>query len=122
MPHANASARKSGTIGSTVNERRIASLNFVRGSLPPVLPRNPSSREVTKLAVPDAGSRRQSSASRREAGSKAPAAISASTSARRFAGLCSAEAELEIGLVIESDIVRKSNQRSRYSISKRFLV
>src|ERR1039457_4286978 len=86
MPHANASARKSGTIGSTVNERRIASLNFVRGSLPPVLPRNPSSREVTKLAVPDAGSRRQSSASRREAGSKAPAAISASTSARRGDG------------------------------------
>src|ERR1019366_2803063 len=85
-------------MGSTVNERRIASLNFVRASLS----RNGSSREVTKLAVPDAGSRRQSSASRREARSKAPWAISPSTSARRFDGSCSAGFELEFGFDIES--------------------
>src|SRR6266853_4394749 len=95
-------------MGSTVNERRIASLNFVRASVSPklsrVLPRNSSSREVTKLAVPDAGSRRQSSASRREARSKAPSAIKPSTSARRFDGLYSVAFGSDGELDIESDI------------------
>src|ERR1700675_3330563 len=91
-------------MGSTVNERRIASLNFVRASLSPNLSRNSSSREVTKLAVPDAGSRRQSSASRREARSKAPRAIKPSTSARRFGGLCSVAFGSGGELDIESDI------------------
>src|SRR5450759_948700 len=95
MPYANASARSSGTIGSTVNERRIANLNFVGASLSRNLSRNSSSREVTKLAVADAGS-------------KAPSAIKPSTSARRFDGLCSAGVELalelEVELEIESDI------------------
>src|SRR3981189_2194986 len=108
MPYANASARKSGTMGSTVNERRIASLNFVRASLSPklsrVLSRNSSSREVTKLAVPDAGSRRQSSASRRGARSKAPRAIRPSTSARKFDGLRSSAFGSDGELDIESDI------------------
>src|ERR1700674_3501485 len=108
MPYSNASARNSGTIGSTVNDRRIASLNFVRASLSPnlspVFSRNSSSREVTKLAVPDAGSRRQSSASRREAISKAPSPISLSTFSRRFDGLRSAGVELEVEFAIEVEI------------------
>src|SRR5260370_13324806 len=108
MPYANASARKSGTMGSTVNERRIASLNFVRANLSPnlsrVFSRNSSSREVTKLAVPDPGSRCQSSASRREARSKAPRAMKPSTSARRFDGLCSVAFGSGGELDIESDI------------------
>src|SRR3981081_1487020 len=105
MPYAKASARNSGTMGSTVNERRIASLNFVRASLSPnlscVFSRNSSSREVTKLAVPDAGSRRQSSASRSAAKSNAPSPISLSTSSRRFDGLRSAGIELEVEFDIE---------------------
>src|SRR5450755_452649 len=104
-------------MGSTVNDRRIASLNFVRASLSRVLSRSSSSREVTKLAVPDAGSRRQSSASRREAKSKAPSAISRSTSDRRLEGWPSPSIELELGFDMENLV-----QRSRYSISKRFLV
>src|SRR6202165_4301191 len=108
MPYANASARKSGTMGSTVNERRMASLNFVRASLSPklsrVFSRNSSSREVTKLAVPDAGSRRQSSASRRAARSNAPSPISLSTSSRRFDGLRSADVELAVEFDIEVEI------------------
>src|ERR1700730_8971410 len=108
MPYANASARKSGTMGSTVNERRIASLNFVRANLSPnwsrVFSRNSSSREVTKLAVADAGSRRQSSASRREARSKAPRAMRPSTSARRFDRLCAVAFGSGGELDIESDI------------------
>src|ERR1700687_2997838 len=95
-------------MGSTVKERRIASLNFVRASLSPnlsrVFSRNSSSREVTKLAVPDAGSRRQSSASRREARSKSPSPISLSTSSRRFDGLRSAGVELEVEFAIEVEI------------------
>src|ERR1700693_760132 len=104
MPHANASARSSGTMGSTVNERRIASLNFVSASLSRVLSRNSSSRDVTKLAVPDAGSRRQRSASRRTAGSKAPSAISLSTSARKYAGWCSPGVELDFASDIASEV------------------
>src|SRR6266852_330307 len=122
MPYANASARKSGPMGTTVNERRIASLNFVSTGLSRVFSRNSSSREVTKLAVPDAGSRRQSSASRREARSKAPRAIRPSTSARKFDGLCSSAFGSGGELDIESDIDQILNQRSRYSISRRFLV
>src|SRR5260370_40301514 len=112
MPYANASARNSGTMGSTVNERRIASLNFVKASLS----RNSSSREVTKLAVADAGSRRQSSASRREARSKAPFAIRPSTSARRFDGLCSAAFGSGGELDIESDIRVKSDIESAFQV------
>src|ERR1700693_5976016 len=95
-------------MGSTVNERSIASLNFVRASLSPdlsrVFSRNLSSREITKLAVPEAGSRRPSSASRRATTSKAPSAIRLSTSARRFDGSCSAGIELDVEFDIEVEI------------------
>src|SRR5947209_8042303 len=109
MPLANASARSSGTRGSTVYERRIASLNFAR----PSLARNESSLGPTKLAVVGEGSRRQRSDSLRPATSKAPSAINRSTSARRLTGWPSPSVELEF----ESDIINNSNElRSAFQV------
>src|SRR5271165_6502312 len=90
-------------MGSTVNERKTASLNFLRASLSPVFPLKSSSREVMNPAVPDAGSRRHSSASFGMATWKSPSDINRSTSARRLDGLRSEGVELET----ESDIERK---------------
>src|ERR1022692_1303703 len=99
-------------MGSIVNERKIASLNFVRASWSLVLSRKCSSREVTKLAVADVGSRRHNSASRREARSKALSAIRASTSARRFEGLRSGEFGLEFRFDIELEINLRRSARA----------
>src|SRR5882762_9055938 len=105
-------------MGSTVNERRIASLNLVRASLS----RNSSSREVTKLAVPDAGSRRQSSASRRGARSKAPRAIRPSNLRAEVDGLIARGAFDQVANWTSNQTSKLNqilNQRSRYSISRR---